>query len=70
MKAGNSEFKKAAEQTRAALERFDLPELRCFCEEFLPSFELALDEMGLNGISRIYCPASPVGQSFVFVEHY
>ena len=45
VKAGNSEFKKAAEQTRAALERFDLPELRCFCEEFLPSFELALDEM-------------------------
>ena len=45
LKAGNSEFKKAAEQTRAALERFDLPELRCFCEEFLPSFELALDEM-------------------------
>ena len=40
LKAGNSEFKKAAEQTRAALERFDLPELRCFCEEFLPSFEL------------------------------
>ena len=36
LKAGNSEFKKAAEQTRAALERFDLPELRCFCEEFLP----------------------------------
>ena len=45
LKGGNSEFKKAAEQTRAALERFDLPELRCFCEEFLPSFELALDEM-------------------------
>ena len=45
LKAGNSEFKKAAEQTRAALERFDQPELRCFCEEFLPSFELALDEM-------------------------
>ena len=45
LKAGNSEFKKAAEQTSAALERFDLPELRCFCEEFLPSFELALDEM-------------------------
>ena len=45
LKAGNMEFKKAAEQTRAALERFDLPELRCFCEEFLPSFELALDEM-------------------------
>lgn len=45
LKAGNSEFKKAAEQTRAALERMDLPELGYFMEKFLPAFELTLDEL-------------------------
>ena len=44
-KAGNSEFKKAAEQTRAALEGMDLPELDYFMERFLPAFELTLDEL-------------------------
>ena len=45
LKAGNSEFKKAAEQTRAALEGMDLPELAYFMEHFLPAFELTLDEL-------------------------
>lgn len=45
LKAGNAEFKKAAEQTRAALEGMDLPELNYFMEHFLPAFELTLDEL-------------------------
>ena len=45
LKAGNAEFKKAAEQTRAALEGMDLPELAYFMEHFLPAFELTLDEL-------------------------
>jgi len=46
VKAGNSEFIKAAQQTRAALEGMDLPELNYFMEEFLPGFQLTLDELG------------------------
>ena len=44
-KAGNTEFKKAAEQTRMALVKMDLPELDYFMEYFLPAFELTLDEL-------------------------
>lgn len=45
LKAGNSEFKKAKEQTWAALQDNPLPALQCFMEEFLPGFELTLDEL-------------------------
>ena len=45
LKAGNGEFRAAAEQTRAALDKMDLPELQYFCENFLGSFALTLDEM-------------------------
>ena len=45
LKAGNGEFRAAAEQTRAALDQMDLPELKYFCENFLGSFALTLDEM-------------------------
>lgn len=45
MKAGNSEFTLAAQQTRAALEKMDLPALGYFMEHFLPAFELTLDEL-------------------------
>ncbi|MBQ1648002.1 MAG: hypothetical protein II047_06030, partial [Bacteroidales bacterium] len=44
-KAGNMEFKKAAEQTAAAMDEYDLPELDYFRRHFLASFELTLDEM-------------------------
>lgn len=43
--AGNTEFKLAAQQTRAALDRIDLPALKYFMEEFLPGFQLTLDEL-------------------------
>ena len=45
LKAGNREFSRAAEQTLAALESYDLPELRWFMERFLPAFSLTLDEL-------------------------
>lgn len=45
LKAGNLEFKRAAEQTASALESFHLPELDYFRRHFLRSFELTLDEM-------------------------
>ena len=47
LKAGNAEFRKAKEQTYAALMRNPLPALQHFILHFLPSFELTLDE--LNG---------------------
>ena len=45
LKAGNSEFKKAAEQTLAALKEMDMEELEWFMERFLPAFSLTLDEL-------------------------
>ena len=45
LKAGNDEFRRAAQQTAAALDEMDLPELRYFREHFLPSYRLTLDEL-------------------------
>ena len=45
LKAGNAEFKKAKEQTWAALARNPLPALQYFMEHFLEGFELTLDEL-------------------------
>lgn len=45
LKAGNDEFKKAAQQTMEALEAMELPELGYFMEHFLPSYRLTLDEL-------------------------
>ena len=45
LKAGNSEFKKAREQTYAALCRSPIPALSYFMEHFLDGFELTLDEL-------------------------
>lgn len=42
--AGNREFLGAEKATRDALDKIDLPELRWFCDELLPAFELTLDE--------------------------
>ena len=44
-KAGNGEFVKAAEGVRAIIERMDVPEAQVFLEEFLPAYELTLDEL-------------------------
>ena len=45
LKAGNLEFKRAAEQTRAALEEMKLPELDWFMENCMDSFSMTLDEL-------------------------
>ena len=45
VKAGNSEFREAAAQTKEALESYDLPELRYFMATFLESFSLSLDQL-------------------------
>ena len=45
LKAGNLEFKKAKEQTYAALCQNPSPALKYFMEHFLPGFELTLDEL-------------------------
>ncbi|MBQ8795231.1 MAG: 5'-deoxynucleotidase [Clostridia bacterium] len=45
LKMGNVEFLKAERSTLQALEQIDLPALKVFMEEFLPSFGLTLDEL-------------------------
>ena len=45
LKAGNNEFRKAAAQTRRALEEYGLPEVAYFLETFMDSFSLTLDEL-------------------------
>ena len=45
VKFGNTEFVDAKKTTFEALKARSLPELEIFLEEFLPAFELTLDEM-------------------------
>ena len=45
LKAGNTEFKKAKEQTCAALCKNPSPALKYFMDNFLDGFELTLDEL-------------------------
>ena len=45
LKAGNTEFREAAAQTRRALEGYGLPEVSYFLDTFLDSFSLTLDEL-------------------------
>ena len=42
--AGNNEFGKALDSTKASVESMEMPEASAFLEEFLPSFYLSLDE--------------------------
>ncbi len=44
-RAGNREFDAAGESIRAALAEIKLPEVQDFIREFIPSFELSLDEL-------------------------
>ena len=48
-KTGNDEFLSAEKQTRAILEESALPEVRYFLDNFIPAFELTLDELGTIG---------------------
>lgn len=45
LKAGNNEFRQARQATEAAIRSMELPAADCFLEQFLPSFELTLDEL-------------------------
>ena len=45
LKAGNLEFRQAAQQTRQVLEESPLPEVAYVLERFLPGFHLTLDEL-------------------------
>lgn len=44
-RAGNREFDAAGESIRAGLAQIALPEVQDFIREFVPSFELSLDEL-------------------------
>ena len=44
-RAGNREFDAAGESIKAGLAQIDLPEVQDFIREFVPSFELSLDEL-------------------------
>lgn len=44
-RAGNREFDAAGESIKAALKQIELPEVQDFIREFVPSFELSLDEL-------------------------
>ncbi len=44
-KMGNGEFSSAKRATLKALEGLNLPEVQVFMEEYLPAFELTLDEL-------------------------
>ena len=45
-KAGNNEFLAAEKQIRLQLDASPLPELKYFMDNFIPAFELSLDELG------------------------
>jgi len=48
LKAGNLEFKLAAEQSREKLIKLNLQEANYFIENFIPAFELTLDELDFS----------------------
>ena len=45
-RAGNDEFISAEKQIRGILEANPMPEVRYFLDNFIPAFELTLDELG------------------------
>lgn len=48
LKAGNNEFKSAAEETRKKLISMGMPEVDYFMDNFIPAFELTLDELSFS----------------------
>ena len=44
-RAGNREFDYAAENIRESISAIDLPEVRDFLKDFLPAFDMTLDEL-------------------------
>ena len=52
-RAGNPEFDAAGRNIRASIEALDMPEVQDFMREFVPSFNLTLDELNSTGGSRV-----------------
>ncbi|MCL2248511.1 MAG: 5'-deoxynucleotidase [Oscillospiraceae bacterium] len=48
LKAGNPEFRKAAEQTKEKLDALKMPEVEYFVEKLLPAFGQTLDELDFS----------------------
>ena len=48
LKAGNMEFRLAAEQSLKKLGALEMPEVEYFIENFIPAFELTLDELDFS----------------------
>jgi len=48
VKSGNFEFRKAAEECRRKLDLPEIPEVGFFIENFLPAFELSLDDLDFS----------------------
>ena len=48
LKAGNNEFRLAAQQSLEKLEKLEMPEVNYFIEHFIPSFKLTLDELDFS----------------------
>ena len=44
-RAGNREFDFAAENVKKSIDILDLPEVKDFLDDFLPAFEMTLDEL-------------------------
>jgi len=45
LKAGNQEFSKAERTIKAEIDNMDMPEVKYFMDNFVPSFSLTLDEL-------------------------
>ena len=48
LKAGNLEFRLAAKQCQKKLKQLKMPEVEYFFENFIPAFELTLDELDFS----------------------
>jgi len=48
LKAGNMDFRLAAEQSKEKLSLLGLPEVEYFMDNFIPAFELTLDELDFS----------------------
>jgi len=48
LKTGNMDFKQAAQQSKEKLLKLKLPEVKYFMENFIPAYELTLDEIDFS----------------------
>jgi len=48
LKTGNNDFRLAAEQSKEKVKKMNIPEVKYFIDNFLPAFELTLDEINFS----------------------